>query len=637
MNAAWNSVGLALGLLALVSAWGPGAQPRATGAAAPEDPTFARDVAPIVFTHCTPCHRDGGAGPFPLTSYDQVRRRVRQMVKVTRERVMPPWPPVEGHGRFKGERRLTDRQIATLSRWADLGAPPGAERDLAAAPESSGGWQLGTPDLVLTPSEAWTLPAEGDDVFRNFVLPAPVSTRRFVRAIEILPDNARIVHHANALPDRSGMGRERDAAEPGAGFAGMDLEIASDRFEPDSHFLFWKPGTPAVSGSSDIPWVLEPGTDLILNLHLRTSGKPERVRPSLGLHFSEQPPTEFPMLLQLERDGALDIPAGEAAFSVTDMLTLPVSVQVLAVYPHAHYVAREVRAVARRPDGTTEWLVHIDDWNLDWQAVYELAAPLRLPRGTVIEVRWTYDNSAANARNPNRPPRRVVAGNRAADEMSHLWLQVLPDRREDQGRLQEAVMRRRLEKYPGDFVAHANLGALLQSEGRLDDALAHLRKAVAARPDHPAARNNLATALLAGGRPDEARAVLAELVRQSPEYLPARYNLATGLLAAGLAEEAAAHFAFLVSRSPDDAAAMRGLGSALAMSGQFEAAARALTRSLEIEPDSPQAYYNLGLLSARAGRYAEAEAHFQRAQGLDPTDADIARALAEARAALERR
>jgi Flp pilus assembly protein TadD/mono/diheme cytochrome c family protein len=639
MSTAWRSLGLVLGVLALVSPSpaGPSAQSRDRGvAAAPSDPTFARDVAPIVFTQCAPCHRDGGAGPFPLTSFEQVRRRARQIVRVTRERVMPPWPPVDGHGRFKGERRLSDRQIATLARWAALGMPPGDERDLPPRPDAGGGWQLGTPDLVITPSEAWTLPAEGDDVFRNFVLPATVSSRRFVRAIEILPGNARIVHHANALPDRSGIGRERDAAEPGAGFAGMDLEIASDRFEPDSHFLFWKPGTPAAQ-SSDIPWVLEPGTDLILNLHLRTSGKPERVRPSLGLHFSAAPPTRFPMLLQLERDGALDIPAGETAFSVTDTLTLPVSVQVLAVYPHAHYVAREVRAVARRPDGTTEWLVHIDDWNLDWQAVYELAAPLRLPRGTVIEMRWTYDNSPANARNPNSPPRRVVAGNRAADEMSHLWLQVLPDRREDLARLQEAVMLRRLEKYPGDFVAHANLGALLQSEGRLDAALTHLQKAVEARPDQPAARNSLATALLAAGRPDEARTALVELVRQSPEYLPARYNLATGLLAAGLPKEAAAHFAFVVARSPNDAAALRGLGSALAMGGRFEDAARALTRSLAIEPDSAQAHYNLGLLSARAGRYAEAEAHFQRAQGLDPTDADIARALAEARAALERR
>ena len=371
-------------VLALGAAGGLG---RSLGTPLPESPpaaqrvTFTRDVAPIVFTHCAPCHHDGGAGPFPLLSYADVRRRARQIVKVTGARVMPPWPPVEGHGTFKGERRLSPEQIATLARWVDDGVAEGAGADLPAVPVFAGDWPLGPPDLVLTPDRAWTLPAEGGDVFRNFVLPVPLTRQRFVRAIEIRPGNARILHHANALPDRSGVGRQRDAADPEPGFAGMDLEIASDRFEPDSHFLFWKPGTPAEAPADPIPWAIEPGADLILNLHLRTSGKPEQVRPSLGLYFTDRAPTRFPMLLQLERDGALDIPAGAASFSVTDELELPVAVQVLAVYPHAHYVAREVQALARRPDGSTEWLVHIADWNLDWQAVYELAKPLSLPAG----------------------------------------------------------------------------------------------------------------------------------------------------------------------------------------------------------------------------------------------------------------
>ena len=597
-----------------------------------DTPTFNRDVAPIVFEHCTPCHRDGGAGPFPLTTYEQVRRRARQIVKVTRDRVMPPWPPVAGHGTFKGKRGLTDSQIATLAQWVATGLPAGEARDLPPVPAFSGSWELGTPDLVLTPAQAWTLPAEGDDVFRNFVLPVPVGARRYVRAIEILPGNARIVHHANALPDRSGMGRERDAADPGAGFAGMDLEIASDRFEPDSHFLFWKPGTPAGEASGGIPWVLDPGTDLILNLHLRTSGKPEPVKPSLGVYFTDRAPTEFPMLLQLEHDRALDIPAGNASFSVTDTLTLPVDVRVLAVYPHAHYVAREVRATARRPDGSTEWLVHIADWNLDWQAVYELAQPLSLPRGTVIEMRWTYDNSGANIRNPNSPPRRVVAGNRAADEMSHLWVQVLPERSEDRNRLQEAVMRRRLEKYPGDFVASVNLGSLLQSSGRLDEALKHLGAAVASRPADPAARNSLGTALLASDRIDEAIAEFRRVAATAPDYTQARYNLGMALLQKGDAREALTSFEHVVARSPKDAPALRALGIALAMDGRFDEAERALTRSLEIDPASAQAHYNLGLLAARAGRLADAEMHFAKAESLDPGDADIARALAEVRA-----
>jgi len=610
--------------------------PPSETAVAPDRATFTRDVAPIVFAHCAPCHHRGGAGPFPLISYADARRRARDIVKVTGEHVMPPWPPVKGHGTFKGERGLTDAQIATLALWVEQGALEGAESDLPAAPVFADGWQLGTPDLVLTPDQSWTLPAEGGDVFRNFVLPVPLGGRRFVRAIEIRPGNARILHHANALADRSGLGRQRDAADSGAGFAGMDLEIASDRFEPDSHFLFWKPGTPAETTSSGIPWTIEPGTDLILNLHLRTSGKPEVVRPSLGLFFTDNAPTEFPMLLQLEHDGALDIPAGAASFTVSDELELPVAVQVLAVYPHAHYVAREVRAVARRPDGSTDWLVHIADWNLDWQAVYELATPLSLPRGTVISMSWTYDNSARNERNSNNPPQHVTAGNRASDEMSHLWVQVLPERREDLALLQEALMRARLRKYPGDFVANANLGALLQSAGRLDEAVRHLQDAVSARPDHPAARNNLGTALLASGRLSDAIAAFTEVVRKSPEYLQARYNLGNALMAAERPTEAIAQFEYVLNRTPQDAAALSDLGSALAMTGRVAEARRALERSLELNPANAKAHYNLGLIAAQGGRLADAEAHFERALAIDPSDPDFAQALAQARAARRR-
>ncbi|HEX6209674.1 MAG TPA: tetratricopeptide repeat protein, partial [Methylomirabilota bacterium] len=540
----------------------------ASGPVVQDRPTFTRDVAPIVFTHCAPCHHDGGAGPFPLITYDDVRRRARQVVKVTGSGFMPPWPPVAGHGRFKGERRLTPSETATLERWVRRGSPEGDPAALPPAPRFTAGWQLGTPDLVLEATEGWTVPADGGDVFRNFVLQVPISERRHVRAIEIRPGNPRLVHHANALLDPAREGRARDAAEPDAGFSGMDLELASEQFEPDSHFLFWKPGTAAEAAAGDIPWTLEPGTDLILNLHLRPSGKPERVQPSAGLYFTDRAPTSFPMLLQLEHDGALDIPPGAADFTVADELELPVPVQVLAVYPHAHYVAREVRGIARLPDGTTEWLVHIDDWNLDWQAVYELEKPLPLPRGSVISMTWTYDNSAGNPRNPHDPPRRIVAGNRASDEMSHLWIQVLPERSGDRALLQEALMQARLRKYPGDFVAHVNLGALHQSARRMDQALAHFEAAVQARPRHAGARNSLGAALLEAGRLDRAIAELAAAVREAPDYVPARYNLGNALLAAGRPADAIPHLQHVLGQTPGDDEALNDLGSALAMAGR---------------------------------------------------------------------
>ena len=278
-----------------------------------------------------------------------------------------------------------------------------------------------------------------------------------MRAIEILPGNKRVVHHANVVLDRGGTGRILDARTPGVGFPGMDIEVASDSFEPDSHFLFWKPGTPAAPEPADMAWRLDPSTDLILNMHLQPSGRPEQILPSIGLHFTDQPPTRVPMLLQLEHDGALDIPPGDPAFIVTDELVLPVDVQVLGLYPHAHYLGKIVEGTARLPDGTTRSLIRIPDWDLNWQAVYQLAEPLDLPKGTVLSMRWTYDNSSGNDRNPSSPPQRVRSGNRSADEMAHLWVQVLPKQPSDRLALQEALMRARLAKYPGDFVALANL------------------------------------------------------------------------------------------------------------------------------------------------------------------------------------
>ena len=508
------------------------ARPHA-GAPPEPAPTYAHDVARVLNAHCVQCHHPSGPGPFSLLTYEDARRRARQIARVTARRYMPPWLPDPGHVRIVGENRLSAADIAMLDRWSAAGAPEGDPRDVPVAPSFAAQWQLGTPDLILSVKEPFVLKAEGTDVFWNLVLPAAVPDTRWVRAMEILPGNRRVVHHANVLLDRSGMGRARDAEFPGPGFPGMDIEIASNRFEPDSHFLFWKPGTPALVEPPDMAWRLEPDTDLILNLHLQPSGKEETIGPSIGLYFSDRPATRVPMLLQLEHDGALDIPPGNAAFSVTDRLTLPVPVTVLGVYPHAHYLGTRFEGSVQLPDGTVRPLVTISRWDLNWQGVYQFADPLPLPKGAVLTMRWVYDNTTGNVRNPNSPPVRVRAGNRATDEMAHFWVQVLTTRPEDRLVLQEALMRGRLQKYPGDFVALANLGSALQTEGRLNDAISFLRQAVAARPDHAPARNNLATALRSAGRVDEAIAEFEETLRRQPSYLDAEYNLGTTLLAAG--------------------------------------------------------------------------------------------------------
>jgi len=379
-------------------------------------------------------------------------------------------------------------------------------------------------------------------------------------------------------------------------------------------------------------WRLDEGTDLVLNMHLQPTGKPERIRPAVGLYFTDEAPTKFPMLLQLEHDGAIDIPAGESRFVVADHYDLPVDVEVLGVYPHAHYVGRDVQGFATLPDGTKRWLIWIRDWDFAWQAVYRLVRPVFLPRGSRLEMRITYDNSPGNERNPNDPPRRVVAGNRSTDEMGHLWIQVLPRQRDDRWPLQEASMRRRLEKYPGDFVAHANLASALEQRGRGAEAIAEYRQALRSRPGSAAVLNNLGAALQAAGRLDEAIASYREAARAQPDYLNARHNLAGALVQKGAFGEALPFLREAVRARPDDATDRNNLGGALLATGRVDEAIRELRRAAEIDPRSLNAHYNLGRALAARGLRREAVEQMEEALRIAPADPDARQALAELKA-----
>jgi len=627
----------ALWLTAVVSALlGPGCGRARTDKAAPspsapspaaETITFNRHIAPIVLRNCAPCHRPGEAGPFSLLTYADVRRRAEQVARVTQIRFMPPWPPEPGYGDLAGSRRLTDAEVALIQRWVAEGTPEGPPSTPPSPPAFTEGWQLGPPDLVIEVPQPYTVPAEGTDVFRNFVLRPPLSGRRYVRAMELRPGDKRVVHHANVLLDRSGSARRRDARDPGPGFAGMDVELESDAFEPDSHFLFWKPGTAAVTEPDDMAWTIDERTDLVLNLHLQPTGKPEVIRPVLGLYFTDRAPTRLPMLIQLEHDGAIDIPPEAKDFVVTDEYTLPVDADVLAVYPHAHYVGKDVQGFATLPDGTKTWLLWIRDWDFAWQAVYPLAHPLRLPRGSVLHMRIAYDNSEDNVRNPSHPPRRVVSGNRSIDEMGHLWVQLVPPRPEDRWALQEALMRRRLEKYPGDFVAHANLGAALEARGRAADAVAEYREALRARPDSAAVHNNLGAALQTAGDLDAALAEYQRAVRAQPDHASARHNLGSALVLKGAFAEAVPHLREALRLDPGDSTARNNLGGALLQTGRIAEAVSELRRAVETDPGSLEAQYNLGRALALSGHIDEAAAHFEQALRIQPGDPDARREL----------
>jgi Tfp pilus assembly protein PilF len=613
---------------------------RAASSPTPEVVTFDHDIAPLVYEHCASCHHQGGIGPFPLTSYPDVRKHAAQIVSVTQRRFMPPWPPESGYGDFAGTRHLSDVQIRLIADWVKAGMPEGNAHEAPSAPEFSSEWQLGPPDLILRMPQAFVMEAGGSDVFRNFIIPSGVKGTRYVRALELRLDNTRVVHHANIVLDRTQSLRYRDGADGHPGFPGMDVttEAAANDFDPDSHFLFWKPGTVLRPEPDDMSWRLDPGTDLIVNLHLQPTGKTESVQAEIGLYFTPRPPTRFPMLIQLEHDGAIDIPPGDRTFTVTDQLRLPEDVNLLAIYPHAHYLGKLIEAWATLPDGSRRWLIRIPDWDINWQAVYDYSRPMFLPKGTTLAMRITYDNSALNPRNPFNPPRRVKTGDLSTDEMGHVWLQVLPvakpgasqDPRFD---LQEAIMRRRLEKYPGDFLARYNLAALLQARGKLDDAIPAYRQALSIEPHNATAHNSLGSALLLKEKVPDALAEFKVALAADPDYTNARYNLAHALAISGDLPEAALEYKKVLAEKPDDIDANTALGTIYFKLRRYPDALACFRNSARLDPKNADVQANLGTLLAFTGDFIGAVEAYERALAINPEHA-VARANLEKTRAL---
>ncbi|MDQ2899520.1 MAG: tetratricopeptide repeat protein [Acidobacteriota bacterium] len=596
--------------------------------------TFNRQIAPIVYRECSPCHRPGESAPFSLLSYDDVKRHALQIAKTTKRRYMPPWLPQPGYGDFAERRRLTDAQIELIQEWVKQGAPAGASKRAPSPPKFATEWQLGPPDLVLRAGRPYQLPADGSEIFWNFILPVPITTTRWVKAIEVRPGNARVFHHANVVLDRSRAARRHEAVS-GGGFPGMDLSFEEETFDPDGHFLSWKPGSEPVVEPEGMAWRASPGMDLILNVHLRPTGKPETVSPEIGLYFTDKPQTKFPMLVQLEHDGAIDIPPGEKNFIVADEFRSSMDLNVLAIYPHAHYLGKLLEGYATLPDGTKKWLIRIPEWDLNWQGVFRLTKPLFLPKGSVISMRYHYDNSAENARNPNNPPKRVLGGNEATAEMGHLWLQVLPVAEGDQrAALQEELVKQRLQKYPQDFTANYGMGDLLLSRGDAEAAASYFDKASKADPRSALAATELGVALFTSKKLVEAEEQLKRALAIDPGYTDARFDLASVSASGGKWEAAANEFKQVLTERPDYAKAGEHLGEVLILWGDelskagndVQAVAR-YQQALAYRGADVQLHGRLGMAFARMERLDESQAQFESILRVDPSSEPAKQAI----------
>jgi tetratricopeptide repeat protein len=529
--------------------------------------TFNKDVAPIIFKHCAVCHRPGQAGPFSLLSYDDVRKHAKLIAEVTQNRYMPPWLPEPGYGTFAGERRLAQGQIDVIQRWVAGGTVEGDPKDLPPPPDWSEGWLLGQPDLVVTMPRAYTLSAEGKDVYRNFVFPLPVSGRRYVKGVEFRPGNAKVVHHAFINVDETPFSRRLAEKENPPGFEGMVLPETSRM--PGGHFLGWQPGKVPSMVPEGLAWLLNPGTDLVVQLHLHPSGKPEMIQPSIGFYFTDTPPTNQLVRINLSQL-FIDIPAGATNYTIEQSYLLPVDVQVFGISPHTHYLGKELQGFALLPDGTRNWLLRIKDWDFNWQGDYRYQTPQFLPQGSRLQMRFSFDNSTNNVRNPRNPPQRVKYGLQTTDEMGELWFQVLPRDRADREVLLKDLYQQLarwsmeynmhlVQLDPNDAVARTRLSRALLAVGKVSEALDQLHAAVRAKPDYHKAHYELGFIYLRQNRLAEAAAAFETVVRLTPDDYEAEGSLGTIYLQQGKLSEAQAHLENALKINPADNVARRNL------------------------------------------------------------------------------
>ncbi len=377
-------------------------------------PTYAREVSRILQKNCQECHRKGQVGPFPLETYEQARKRSRDIADVAEDRVMPPWKPVPGIGpKFRHDRSLSDAEIATLVSWANSGAPEGNPADLPPPATFADDWALGMPDLILEPAEPYAIPADGPDIYRCFVVPTDLPDDVYISAIEYRPGNRRVVHHMLTYVDVKGEARKRDAKDPGPGyecFSGPQVEIHGD-------LGGWAPGNEPSRLPEGIGRCLPKGADVVMQLHYHPSGKAETDRSRIGLHFSRKPIKQILHWSAAINMEGLRLPAGARDVEIKAAWPVPVDVKAHAVTPHMHLLGRDMLMSVTYPDGRTEDLVKIADWDFAWQNTYYFAKPLDLPKGSVLKVVAHYDNSAGNPRNPNHPPKPVHWGEATTDEM----------------------------------------------------------------------------------------------------------------------------------------------------------------------------------------------------------------------------
>ena len=415
----------------------------ALGAAVGAPVTFNRQIAPIIYQNCSPCHRPGEAAPFALLSYQDAAKKGKTIGKVTASHLMPPWKAEPASYAYRDERRLSEDQIALIQDWVKQGMPEGSEADKPQPPKFASGWRLGEPDLVVEMPAAYHVPAEGSDIYRNIAVPLGLTEDKWITAIDMRPSARAVVHHVLYFADANGRIHEKPQQGPEPGFSGMRAGGASIPLGG------WAVGAQPNFFPEGLALRVPKGSDLVVQYHFHPTGKPEAEKSRIGLYFAKKAPARTLTRIQMPPAyslfSGLDIPAGEKDFVIRDSYTLPVAVDAAGVGAHAHYLAKQLKMTATLPGGEVKTLLWIKDWDFAWQDRYFFQQLAPLPEGTRLDVEVHWDNSAENPRNPSNPPVRVTWGEESKDEMGSISLIAVPHEQSALAALQADIGRHRNE------------------------------------------------------------------------------------------------------------------------------------------------------------------------------------------------
>jgi len=366
--------------------------------------TFTRDVAPILYNRCVECHRAGEVAPMALITYNETRPWAKSIKQKVVDRSMPPWLASPENTHFKNNRRLSQKEIETITAWVDAGAPKGSDEDLPAPPKFEEGWAIGKPDAIISLDQEVAVPAEGVIPYKYLTVQTNFNEDKWVQAAEIRAGNRKVVHHIIVYVQEPGVKND----QPGEGRGGRGVKLSG--FAPGEQPKVFPSGTGRL---------IKKGSKLTFQMHYTPNGEATTDRSYIGLVFSKTPVQKI-ALTGTATNSRFVIPPGDGNYEVRSSWTAPDDVRIIDLMPHMHVRGKDFTYTAVYPDGRSEVVLQVPKYDFNWQLLYQFKEPLFLPKGARLDCVAHFDNSGRNKYNPD-PTKEVRWGDQTWEEMMIGW------------------------------------------------------------------------------------------------------------------------------------------------------------------------------------------------------------------------